>query len=110
MHWNWINGWHLNGTVNPFNFLGNHKSPAYVDGVQSLLNIYQKLGCHMSLKILVQLAINKVKDFTKTSSLLIKNYQGLVSRLLVDSRSSVQSEILFRALLMDNMDGVALMW
>lgn len=33
------------------NFLGNHRSPAYKDGVQNLLDAYQKLGCNMSLKI-----------------------------------------------------------
>jgi len=33
------------------NFLGNHKSPTYADGVQRLLDAYHKLGCRMSLKI-----------------------------------------------------------
>ena len=33
------------------NFLGSHKSPAYREGVQNLLDSYQKLGCRMSLKI-----------------------------------------------------------
>lgn len=33
------------------NFLGNQKSPAYKEGVQSLLDAYQKLGCNMSLKL-----------------------------------------------------------
>lgn len=33
------------------NFLGNHKSPEYKEGVQNLLRSFQKLGCRMSLKI-----------------------------------------------------------
>jgi len=33
------------------NFLGNHKALTYKDGVQNLLNAYNKLGCRMSLKI-----------------------------------------------------------
>ena len=32
-------------------FLGNHKSPAYKDRVQKLLDAYQKMGCCMSLKL-----------------------------------------------------------
>ncbi|KAL4125789.1 hypothetical protein QTP88_010029 [Uroleucon formosanum] len=33
------------------NFLGNHKALTYKDGIQNLLNAYNKLGCRMSLKI-----------------------------------------------------------
>lgn len=33
------------------NFLGNHKSPAYRDGVQNLLSAYKEMECRMSLKI-----------------------------------------------------------
>lgn len=33
------------------NFLGIHKFSAYMEGVQLLLDSYQKLGCRMSLKI-----------------------------------------------------------
>lgn len=33
------------------NFLGTHKSPGYKEGVQHLLDSYQKLGRRMSLKI-----------------------------------------------------------
>ena len=33
------------------NFLGNHKSPDYREGVQKLLIAYKKMECRMSLKI-----------------------------------------------------------
>jgi len=33
------------------NFLGNNRSSAYKEGVQRLLDAYQKLGCNMSLKV-----------------------------------------------------------
>lgn len=33
------------------NFLGNHKSPQYVNIVKTMLKAYQKMGCKMSLKI-----------------------------------------------------------
>lgn len=33
------------------NFLGNYKSPQYVNIVKSMLQAYQKMGCKMSLKI-----------------------------------------------------------
>ena len=33
------------------NFLGNHKSPTYREGVQRLIDSYQNLGCRMSLKL-----------------------------------------------------------
>ncbi|KAL4101305.1 hypothetical protein QTP88_021325 [Uroleucon formosanum] len=33
------------------NFLGNYKALTYKDGIQNLLNAYNKLGCRMSLKI-----------------------------------------------------------
>jgi hypothetical protein len=33
------------------NFLGNNKALTYKDGIQNLLNAYNKLGCRMSLKI-----------------------------------------------------------
>ncbi|KAI6647494.1 Receptor-type tyrosine-protein phosphatase epsilon-like [Oopsacas minuta] len=33
------------------NFLGNKKSSNYREGVETLLNAYEKMGCHMSLKL-----------------------------------------------------------
>lgn len=38
-------------------FLGIHKFSAYMEGVQLLLDSYQKLGCRMSLKINTLLAL-----------------------------------------------------
>ncbi|KAI6651195.1 hypothetical protein LOD99_14547 [Oopsacas minuta] len=33
------------------NFLGNKKSSNYREGVETLLNAYEKMGCRMSLKL-----------------------------------------------------------
>jgi hypothetical protein len=78
------------------NFLGNHKSPAYADGVQRLLDTYHKLGCRMSLKIhflhshldffppnLGAVSDEQGERFHQDIQLMEKRYQGFWSESML---------------------------
>ena len=78
------------------NFLGNHKSPAYADGVQRLLDAYHKLGCRMSLKIhflhshldffppnLGAVSDEQGERFHQDIQLMEKRYQGFWSESML---------------------------
>ena len=71
------------------NFLGNHRSPAYKEGVQTLLHTYHNLGCRMSLKIhfldshltffpdnLGMVSDEQGERFHKDIQLMERRYQG----------------------------------
>ena len=71
------------------NFLGNAESNSYQEGVAELLAAYKEIGCRMSfihtstffLKILEQLVMSKVKDFTKISKLWKKGIKEFGMRV-----------------------------
>lgn len=72
------------------NFLGNHKSPTYREGVQRLIDSYQNLGCRMSLKMhflhshvdyfpenLGMVSDEQGERFHQDIQLMERRYQGL---------------------------------